>query len=121
STNDLPSASFVKFALIAGMKPSVAQDLGGLLWAIPIAGKNVWPANNDFFAFGEPHLDAWNCRPDVTWHRIFRVVHRENAGRLSQTVHLKHRDTEHPEIILRFGRQRSRAADQGFQIFANHF
>ena len=40
------------------MKPAVAQDFGGFLWTVPVAGENIRPAHDNFVVLAEFHLDA---------------------------------------------------------------
>src|SRR5215469_7692044 len=60
TTHDTPGASGIELALIAGVKPPVAQDFRGLLWTIPVTREDIGPADHDLIAVGEFHLDAGN-------------------------------------------------------------
>src|ERR1700730_1351307 len=47
SPRNPPVARSVHFALIARVKPSLAQRVGSLLWTFPVAGKHIRPSHHD--------------------------------------------------------------------------
>ena len=111
--NNAPGASRIQFALISSVKPSIAQNLRGLLRTVPVSGKNIGSANYDLIIFGEPHLDSANRGPTRPGTSVVRIVHGADAGRLGQPVDLQDRNSEHAEIVLGLRRERRRSADQG--------
>src|SRR5690348_954808 len=58
SADDTPVPRSIHFALIAGVKPSVAQGFRSLLRTVPIAWKNIRATHYDFVILAETHLDA---------------------------------------------------------------
>src|SRR4029077_16277279 len=98
---DAPISANVDLTLIAGMEPAVLQDAGSFLRAVPVAWENVRTANNDFFIFGELHLNSGNSSANITRRDGHaRVVKRANAGSLRESVSLQHGDAEHQEKLL---------------------
>src|ERR1700752_2658099 len=94
---DPPGPRSIKFALIAGVKPSFAEDFGSLLRPAPVAGENVRAAYDDFIVLGEFHLDAGDRRANAAGDGKVRVIHRADASRFGETVNLEHRNTQHAE------------------------
>ena len=114
--HDPPVPRSIHLALIAGVKPSVAQHFRGLLRTVPVARKNIRPAHDDLIVVAQPHLDARNRWPDASRHDMLRIVHGADRRRFGQTVDLQHGNAEHLEVILRLRSERRRSADQGLQV-----
>ena len=112
--------SRIDFALVAGMKPPVAQNFCALLRTVPISRKNVRPPYYDLFVFGKLHLDARNRRTHAARRDVVRIVHGANCGRFRESVDLQHRDAEHHEVELGIYGERSRSADECFQLWPDH-
>src|ERR1700730_3967336 len=94
---DTPVACGVDFSLIAGMKPAVAQRLGGLLRTVPVTRKNIRPAYQNLLDLAELHLDATDCRPHASGLDMAWIVHGADRGGLGQPINLEHRNAQHPE------------------------
>src|ERR1700687_808887 len=119
AADDAPISAQVHFALVARMKPAVAEDAGGFFGAIPVAGENVGAADDDFFVVGDFHLDAGNGLAHAAGLYLdARVVQRADGGGLGEAVGLQDRDAQNKQKLLRFGRERSRAADQRAKVGA---
>ena len=103
AADDAPIAANVHFALIAGVKPAVAQDARGFFWAVPIAGKDVRAADYDFFVFADFHFDAVDRRTHVAGaRRDTGIVHGADAGRFREAVDLENGNAQHEKEMLRF-------------------
>ncbi len=111
-----PVSGRVHFALIAGMKPSIAQSLCRFLRAIPVSRKNIRPAH----ARSHHSRPASSRCPESPAPRarlnLVRIIHGTDRGGLGETVNLQHRNAQHHEIKLRLRRQRRRTANQRPQI-----
>ena len=118
--HDTPIPCLVNFSLVAGVKPTVSQSLGGLFWTLPITGKNIWTPNDNLLALAQLHFNSADRRPNPSRFDMAWVIHRANGSCLGQAINLQHRYSEHHEIKLRLHIQRSRAANQRFQIRADH-
>src|SRR6266700_2904718 len=55
ASNDPPVPCSIHLALVASVKPSVAQYVRRLLRTVPVARKNVRPAHNDLVVVANPH------------------------------------------------------------------
>ena len=119
--HDAPVSGSIHLALISGVKPSIAEYVGRLLRTIPVAGKNIRAAHDDFLVVAESHFDAGNRWANASGRDVIGIVHGADTGRLGQPVNLQHGNAEHIEIILRLGSERRRSANQGLQILADHF
>src|ERR1700686_424599 len=84
-----PVPRSIHLALIAGMKPSVAQHFGGLGRSIPVARKHVWAPHDDLIVVAELHLNAGNRWSDTSWHDMAGIVHRTNSSGLGEPVNLQ--------------------------------
>jgi hypothetical protein len=80
SADDAPVARRINFALIATVKPSLAQNFRGLLGAIPIAGKNIRPAHQNFLIGADFHFDAGHRRANRARFDVARIVHGADGG-----------------------------------------
>src|SRR3954465_13873810 len=103
------------------MKPPIPQHLAGLLRPSPVARKNIGPADDNLVVVTELHLDAGDCRAYATGNRIAGIVHGADSSGLGKSVHLKHGNPKHPEIMLSFRSKRSRSADQSLYVVAKQF
>src|SRR5947199_8745482 len=65
ASDDAPVAAHIDLALIAGMKPAIAQDFRRFFWTLPVTGKNVWAPDNYFIVVRKLHFDAGNGGADV--------------------------------------------------------
>src|SRR5277367_6384619 len=116
---DAPVAAGVGRALIAGMKPSVAQGARGFLRAIPVARENIRAAHHDFVVLRDFHFKAGDRWTDVAgFDGRARVVHGADAGGFGQAVDLQNWDLQHFKKFLRFLRKRRGAADQRAEMRA---
>ena len=89
AANDPPVSASVDFALVAGVKPAVAEDTRGFFGAISVAGENMWTADNDFFVVCDFHFDATNGLAHVTWlDRNARVVERADRRGFGEPIGL---------------------------------
>src|SRR5262245_4280679 len=101
AADDAPVAGGVDFALIAGVEPAIAQYFGGFFGAVPVTGKNIRTADDDFVVFGEMHLDAGDSTADVAGlHREARVVEGAKRGGFREAVSLQDGNAEHSEPLL---------------------
>src|SRR5215510_5372403 len=116
ATDDGPIALLVNFALITRAEPTVVESLRRRIGLVPITREDIRPMNQNFIAFAETHLDAWNRGTYAAGREIARVVHSADRRRLGQSVNLQDADAEHREKQLGLFRQRRRAADQSLQI-----
>src|ERR1700745_2232072 len=57
---DPPISGSISLALIARLKPSIAQHFRRLLRPVPVAWKNIWPADDDLLVVAEFHLNTLN-------------------------------------------------------------
>src|ERR1700730_17710821 len=122
AADNAPVSSRVHFALIAGVKPGVAEDARGFFGMIPVPGKNVRAADDDFFVVGDFYLDATNRRAHTArfnWNA--RIVQGADSGRFREAVGLQHRDAEHQEKLLRFGRERRRTTYERAKVRTEAF
>src|ERR1700739_1680713 len=84
---DAPVAAGIHFALIAGMEPAVFEDARGFFGAVPVAGKNIRPADNDLVVLAGFHFDAGNGLADAAGvGRDARVVHGADAAGFRKAV-----------------------------------
>jgi hypothetical protein len=91
-----PISARIHVPLVAGVKPAVAKDARGFFGAIPVAGENVRPADDDFFVLGDFHLDAANRLAYITrFNGKAGVVQRADRSRFREAVGLQNRDAEH--------------------------
>ena len=89
AADDAPVAVDVFFALVAGVEPTVLQDLGGFFFAIPIAWENVGAADYDFFVFGDFHFDAVDGGTYVAGvYGAVGIVHGADAGGFGESIDL---------------------------------
>ena len=121
TAGDAPVAVFVGFALIAGVEPAVLQGFGGFGGALPVSGENIWAADQDFAVVGAFHFYAGDCGADKTWLDVGGIVSGADGRGFGEAVHLQDGDAEHHEEKLSINCERSRAADEGFQIGADAF
>src|SRR2546426_6697339 len=120
SADNAPVAFCVDLALVPSMKPAVTQHLGSFLWPVPISGKNVRPADDDFIVLAELHFDSLDGWANASGFNLARVVQGADSSSFGESIALHYRDAEHHEVALGLHTQRSRATDKGFQIRANH-
>src|SRR5712691_6877759 len=120
SADNAPVAFCVDLALVPSMKPTVAQHLGGLLWSVPISGKDVRPADDDFIVLAELHFDSLDGWANASGFNVARVVQGADSSSFGKSIALQYRDAEHHKVALSLHIQRSRATDKGLQIRANH-
>src|SRR6202040_2485767 len=119
---DAPVAAGVHLALIAGVEPAVFEDASGFFGAIPVAGKNIRPADEDLFVVAGFHFDAENGLADAAGFRCdARVVHRADAAGFREPVDLPDGNAKHGEEVLRFRSKRRGTADQAAQVKAEAF
>src|SRR5712692_7507842 len=119
---DAPISANVDFALIAGMEPSVLQNAGGFLRAVPVTRKNVRAAHDDLFIFSQLHLDSSNhCADIARLDGHARIIERADAGGFREPVSLQHGNAEHQEKLLRIRSERRRATDQRAEMRAEAF
>src|ERR1700730_3570209 len=96
AADDAPISASVDLALVAGVKPAIAEDAGGFFGAIPVAGENVRAAHYDFFVVGYFHFDAANCLAYVTrLDTSARIVERADGGGFRKAVAVQDRNAEH--------------------------
>src|ERR1700757_2664344 len=74
ASHDPPGSRVIEFALIAGVKPSIAEDFGSLLWPVPVARENVRAANHDFVVLAEFHFDAGDRRSNAGGNGMVRIL-----------------------------------------------
>ena len=119
AADDAPIAAHIYFALIAGVEPAIAQHFCGFLRAIPVAGKNVGAANDDFFVFGELHFDARNGGTHVAgFDGNARIVERAERGGFGESVGLQHGNAEHQKKLLGLRSERRGTANKRAKIAA---
>src|SRR3954453_6777306 len=100
------------------MKPPIPQHLGGLLRPSPVARKNIGPADDNLVIVTELHLDGGDCRAYAGGNWIAGIIHGADSSGLGKSVHLKHGNSQHPEMVLGFRSKRSRSADQSLYVVA---
>src|SRR5579863_2399033 len=101
ASDNSPVSEGVHFALIAGMKPAMAQDLGSFFRTVPVPGKNIRSANYDLVVLAQLHFNPADGRADAASIDMFRIVHGTDCGGFSQAVNLQNRNSEHHEEKLR--------------------
>src|SRR5271156_2816687 len=92
AAGDAPVAVFVGFALIAGVEPAVLQGFGGFGGALPVSGKDIRAADEDFAVVGAFHLDAGNRGADEAGFGVGGIVGGADGGGFGEAVHLQDRD-----------------------------
>src|SRR3989442_8269871 len=101
------------------MKPAALHNFGAFVGAIPIAGENIWPPNNNFIVVAELHFDPGDRRADVAWFdRHSRIIECAERGGFRQTVGLQHGNSQHQEKLLSFRGKRRGTADERTQVRA---
>ncbi len=87
--DNFPVPCRIYLALIAGVKPALAQDLGGFVGPVPVPRKNIGTANDDFVRFPPTFISipgmALPTRPGSTWRGI---IHGANRCGFGESVHL---------------------------------
>ena len=115
-SRNAPVSCGIHFALIAGVKPAIAQHRGRLLRPAPVAGKNIRSANEDFAILAHLHFNPGNRRSHAPWFDSRRIVHRADGRSFREAVDLQHGNSQHHEKQLRLAGQRRGAANQRAQI-----
>src|ERR1700732_2931727 len=106
AADDAPISASVDLALVAGVKPAIAEDARVFFGTVPVTGENVRAADDDFFIFCDFHFDATNGLADVArLDRDARVVERADGCGFREAVDLQYRYAEPQEKLLRFRRE----------------
>ena len=92
-----PIAIRIDFTLVAGVKPASFEHFGRFFRTLPVTGKNVRPAHQDFSGVHHLHLRAGNCESHAARPDPAGLVHGADRGGFREPVDLQHRDTEHHE------------------------
>ena len=95
--DDAPVPCRIHFALIAGMKPAIAQTFGCFLRTVPVSRKNIRPAHDDLFILAQLHFDAADRGPDAPGLDVARIIH--GADRRSFRSARKPASTGMPSIM----------------------
>src|SRR6202040_1324365 len=119
AADDAPVSANVDFALVAGVKPAVAQNARGFLGAVPVARENMRTANDDFLPLSRSHVYAGNRWSDITGvDREARVIEGTDGRIFCEAVGLENGNAQHQEKLLSLRRQRRGAADERAKMWA---
>ena len=120
-SGDAPFSIRIHVTLIAGVEPAVAQHRRRLLRTVPVAGKNIRAAHENFVVFADFHFDARNRGADASRLDVTRIVHRANGRGFREAVNLEHGNPQHHEKQLRFPSERRGTANQRAKIRSQAF
>src|SRR5215469_11813270 len=102
------------------MEPAIAQGLRGVFRPVPVARKNISSPDDDFIILGQLHLNAGDGRSHPPGLDSSRIIQRADRRCFGEPVNLQNGYPEHSEVQLRFQTERCGAADEGFQVLAQH-
>src|SRR2546429_9808020 len=92
AADNAPISCLVDLPLVAGVKPTVAQRLGGFLGTIPIAREDIRAAHDDFVVLSQLHFDSADRRAYAAGLYMLRMIQGTNRRGLGETINLQHRN-----------------------------